>query len=58
MSNEDYHFVYAVDIKDIEATGTCLSLSVKKNPIVLFSYNSKVSLTLTLMQNESICSLE
>ena len=41
MSNEDYHFVYAVDIKDIEATGTCLSLSVKKHPIVLFSYNSK-----------------
>ena len=52
MSNEDYHFVYAVDIKDIEATGTCLSLSVKKNPIVLFSYNSKVSLTLTLMQTK------
>jgi nitrite reductase/ring-hydroxylating ferredoxin subunit len=42
MSNQDYHFVYAADVKDIEAEGKCLSLSVKKHPISLFFYNSKV----------------
>lgn len=42
MSNHRYHFAYAADVKDIEAEGDCLSLSVKKHPIVLFSYNSKV----------------
>ena len=42
MSDKDYQFVYAADIKDIEAEGKCLPLSVKKHPIVLFSYNSKV----------------
>ena len=42
MSNHDYHFVYAADVKDIEAEGKCLSLSVKKHPISLFFYNSKV----------------
>jgi nitrite reductase/ring-hydroxylating ferredoxin subunit len=42
MSNHRYHFAYAADVKDIEAEGDCLSLSVKKRPIVLFSYNSKV----------------
>lgn len=41
MSNQGYHFVYAANVKDIEATGRCLSLSVKKHPIVLFLYNSK-----------------
>ena len=41
MSNQGYHFVYAADVKDIEATGRCLPLTVKKHPIVLFSYNSK-----------------
>jgi nitrite reductase/ring-hydroxylating ferredoxin subunit/LAS superfamily LD-carboxypeptidase LdcB len=42
MSNHDCHFVYAADVKDIEAEGKCLSLSVKKHPISLFFYNSKV----------------
>jgi nitrite reductase/ring-hydroxylating ferredoxin subunit len=41
MSNQGYHFVYAANVKDIEATGRCLSLSVKKHHIVLFLYNSK-----------------
>jgi nitrite reductase/ring-hydroxylating ferredoxin subunit len=41
MSNQGYHFAYAANVKDIEATGRCLSLSVKKHPIVLFLYNSK-----------------
>ena len=41
MFNQDYHFVYAADVKDIEAAGRCLPLTVKKHPIVLFSYNSK-----------------
>ncbi len=41
MSNHGYHFVYATDVKDIEAEDKCLSLSVKKHPIVLFLYNSK-----------------
>ena len=41
MSNQGYHFVYAADVKDIEATSRCLPLTVKKHPIVLFSYNSK-----------------
>ncbi len=36
MSNQGYHFVYAADVKDIEATGRCLPLTVKKHPIVLF----------------------
>jgi nitrite reductase/ring-hydroxylating ferredoxin subunit len=39
MSNQGYHFVYAADVKDIE--GRCLPLTVKKHPIVLFSYNSR-----------------
>ena len=42
MSNHGYHFVYAADVKDIEAEGKCLSLSIKKHPIALFSYNSEV----------------
>lgn len=43
MSNHGYHFVYAADVKDVEAEGDCLSrVSVKKHPIALFSYNSKV----------------
>jgi nitrite reductase/ring-hydroxylating ferredoxin subunit len=42
MSNNGYHFVYAADVKDIEAEGKCLSLSVKMHPIALFSYRSKV----------------
>jgi len=42
MSNHRYHFVYAADVKDIEAKGDCISLSVKKHPIALFSYNSMV----------------
>jgi nitrite reductase/ring-hydroxylating ferredoxin subunit len=42
MSTHGYHFEYAADVKDMEAEGNCLSLSVKKRPIVLFSYNSKV----------------
>src|ERR671918_710499 len=42
MSDRGYQFVYAADVKDIEAEGKCLSLSVKKQPIVLFLYNSKV----------------
>ena len=41
MYHQGYHFVYAADVKDIEATGRCLPLTVKKHPIVLFSYNSK-----------------
>ena len=42
MSNHDYRFVYAADVKDLESEGKCLSLSVKKHPIALFSYDSKV----------------
>ena len=42
MSDKGYQFVYAADVKDIQAEGKCLSLSVKKQPIVLFLYNSKV----------------
>src|SRR6187200_3408255 len=42
MSNHGYHFAYAADVKDIEAEGKCLSLSIKKHPIALFSYNSEV----------------
>jgi nitrite reductase/ring-hydroxylating ferredoxin subunit len=42
MSNHSYHFVYAADVKDIEAEDKCLSLSIKKHPIALFSYNSEV----------------
>src|SRR5919106_438578 len=42
MSDRGYQFVYAADVKDIQAEGKCLSLSVKKQPIVLFLYNSKV----------------
>jgi nitrite reductase/ring-hydroxylating ferredoxin subunit len=42
MSDKGYQFVYAANVKDIEAEGKCLSLSVKKQPIVLFLYNSKV----------------
>ena len=42
MSNHGYNFVYAADVKDVEAEGKFLSLSVKKHPVALFSYNSKV----------------
>ena len=42
MSDKDYQFVYAANVKDIQAEGECLSLSVKKYPIMLFLYNSKV----------------
>jgi nitrite reductase/ring-hydroxylating ferredoxin subunit len=42
MSNQGYHFVYAANVRDMEATGRCLTLTVKKRPIVLFSYNSKI----------------
>jgi nitrite reductase/ring-hydroxylating ferredoxin subunit len=42
MSNHGYHFVHAADVKDIKAEGRCLSLSIKKHPIALFFYNSKV----------------
>jgi nitrite reductase/ring-hydroxylating ferredoxin subunit len=42
MSIHGYHFVHVADVKDIEAEGKCLSLSVKKHPIVFFFYNSKV----------------
>lgn len=37
-----HHYVYAADFKDIENEGRCLPTSVKKHPIVLFLYNSKV----------------
>ncbi|MGH9911403.1 MAG: Rieske (2Fe-2S) protein [Nitrososphaeraceae archaeon] len=37
-----HHYVYAADVKDIENEGRCLPTSVKKHPIVLFLYNSKV----------------
>ena len=42
MSSQGYHFVYAANVKDIEATGRCLPLTVKKYPIILFSYNSEI----------------
>jgi nitrite reductase/ring-hydroxylating ferredoxin subunit len=42
MSNHGYHFVHAADVKDIKAESRCLSLSIKKHPIALFFYNSKV----------------
>ena len=32
----------AADVKDVEAEGKFLSLSVKKYPVALFSYNSKI----------------
>lgn len=36
MSNHGYNFVYAADVKDVEAEGKFLSLSVKKHPVALF----------------------
>jgi nitrite reductase/ring-hydroxylating ferredoxin subunit len=42
FKDDGRHYVYVANLKDIEAVGRCLPLSVEKHPIVLFSYNSKI----------------
>jgi nitrite reductase/ring-hydroxylating ferredoxin subunit len=39
---DGHGYIRIAKLKDIEAAGGCLTLSVKKQPIVLFSYNSKI----------------
>ena len=38
----NHNYVYAANIKDIEVTGGCLSVTVEKHPIAIFVYDSKV----------------
>ena len=43
LSKTDNHnYVYAANIKDIEAAGGCLSVTVQKHPIAIFIYDSKI----------------
>jgi nitrite reductase/ring-hydroxylating ferredoxin subunit len=42
ICRDQVHYVYVTDLKDLEAEGGCLTVSVKKQPIVLFSYNSQI----------------
>ena len=43
LSKTDNHnYVYAANIKDVEAAGGCLSLIVEKHPIAIFIYDSKI----------------
>jgi nitrite reductase/ring-hydroxylating ferredoxin subunit len=39
---DGHGYIRIAKLKDIEAAGGCLTLSVKKQPIALFSYNSKI----------------
>jgi nitrite reductase/ring-hydroxylating ferredoxin subunit len=40
--NDNHNYLYAANIKDIEAAGGCLSVTVEKHPIAIFIYGSKV----------------
>jgi nitrite reductase/ring-hydroxylating ferredoxin subunit len=43
LSKTDNHnYVYTANIKDIEAVGGCLSVSVEKHTIVILIYDSKI----------------
>jgi len=42
ICRDQVHYVYVTDLKDLKAGGGCLTVSVKKQPIVLFSYNSQI----------------
>ncbi|MGN6709700.1 MAG: Rieske (2Fe-2S) protein, partial [Candidatus Nitrosocosmicus sp.] len=43
LSKTDNHnYVYVGNMKDIEAVGGCLSVTVEKHPIAIFIYDSKV----------------
>jgi nitrite reductase/ring-hydroxylating ferredoxin subunit len=43
LSKTDNHqYVYAANIKDIEAAGSCLSVTVEKHTIAIFIYDSKI----------------
>ena len=43
LSKADPHnYVYAANIKDIDAAGGCLSITVEKHTIAIFIYDSKL----------------
>jgi nitrite reductase/ring-hydroxylating ferredoxin subunit len=41
LSKTDSNYVYAANIKDIDAAGGCLSITVEKHTIAIFIYDSK-----------------
>jgi nitrite reductase/ring-hydroxylating ferredoxin subunit len=42
LSKTDSNYVYAANIKDIDAAGGCLSITVEKHTIAIFIYDSKL----------------
>jgi nitrite reductase/ring-hydroxylating ferredoxin subunit len=42
LSKTDSNYVYAANIKDIDAGGGCLSITVEKHTIAIFIYDSKI----------------
>ena len=39
---DNHNYVHVANIKDIEAAGGCLSITVEKHPVAIFIYESKV----------------
>src|SRR5919199_2313328 len=39
---DNHNYVHVANIKDIEAAGGCLSITVEKHPVAIFIYDSKV----------------
>ena len=40
--NQDNHYVFATNLSNIESSGGCLSIQIRKHTIALFYHNSKV----------------